>query len=126
MATRESLQGLYLNDLIGLKAVGDKIMVNPLDVLFPAVLNPRVMVLTIQLSAIPNVSRLYKFIQEEAPLGCLMLVLIYGPNLTDEFTLPPTESITFGSYALGSAVEQVGINQLGVDFVRLKRETAIQ
>ena len=122
---RETQQGYYLNDIVGLTSVGESMIVNPLDIFFQAVLNPRVTVLTIKSSQITNLYSLLRFIAQESPLGSLMLVLEYGPGLSDAFSLTGNETAMISQQKLEQCTEHFSLDN-GVDFARIKPETPIQ
>lgn len=63
----------------------DRRLVNPLDVFFEAILSSRALVITVDLSMVLNTGALFKFIQDQIPLGVTLVLFCYYPTF-DEST----------------------------------------
>ncbi len=67
-------------------------LVNPIDIFFLAVLNPRCIVITIDQTVVKNQEELFRYLSRELPIGVLSIIFAYAPRLPDDvFTLEDSE-----------------------------------
>ena len=88
-------------------------LVNPIDIFFLAVLNPRCVVITLDQSVLPadRQAELFRYLARELPLGVLSIVFCYAPRLPED---------TFG---LENSTDLVDIIDFNADDLHEPEET---
>jgi len=103
-------------------------LVNPIDIFFLAVLNPRCVVITLDQSVIPadRQAELFRYLARELPLGVLSIVFCYAPGLPeDTFSLADSTELVsivdFDAADLHAPEESFDLGG-SIDFVTITQE----
>ena len=78
-------------------------LVNPIDIFFLAVLNPRCLVITIDQAVVKNQEELFRYLSRELPIGVLSIIFAYAPRLPEEI------------FGLEDSEEEVEITEFNAD-----------
>jgi len=108
VAAAENAAGKYLNDVAGLSE-GESTSIHALDLFFNAFLDRKLVIVSMKGETLPSLDRVKSFINTHKPTGCLVLMLISVPEISDTVSFDTVVEDEVSVYPVGAYHKVTGV-----------------